>query len=73
MDDWKTTMKAMVTGLGWGLLLMIGIAVPALGEAQGFAHRSGQLIRLDLDFGSGGISWEVLSATGLGGQSGALA
>lgn len=58
------------------LFCLAGLALlcaPAAGQTVGYAHREGEVYRLDLDPGGGDIAWQVVSATDLGGITGALA
>ena len=61
---------------GKRLLWLAGLALlcaPAAGQTVGYAHREGEVFRLDLDSGGGDIAWQVASATDLGGTTGAFA
>ncbi len=67
-----TKVLLLSTRLAWlvGLVLVCG---PVAGGTIGYGHRSGQVYRLDLDSGTGDLSWQVESETELGGISGSLA
>ncbi len=58
--------------LPW-LVGFILLSTPALGQTVGYAHRSGEVYRLDLDPGGGDIAWQVISETDLEGLTGAFA
>ncbi len=65
-----------VPGLKKRLLWLAGLILlcaPASGQTIGYAHRSEEIYRLDLDPGGGDVAWQVVSETDLGGLTGALA